>query len=295
MPNTVAPRFAAFSRFGLFSSFAGFTLCGLVGFVALCAASSSVAAGPAPAHAPPHVATCQACHGTTGRSTAEHIPHLAGQPRAYLSAQLHAFRSGDRKNELMSAIATQLSDAEIAELAMWWSTRDVGAPPTAAAAAPAAAARVATKMSFPATFPDGFVLYERLDHDAGATVELRYANRVAWKAAQAGQALTAGSVILVANHAALVDPATGKPQRDGNGRLVPGPATSFTGMEARAGWGVDIPVLLRNGDWHYALFGADRRVREAINQAECLACHRPQAKDSYVFTMKALGAAAARR
>jgi hypothetical protein len=63
-------------------------------------------------------------------------------------------------------------------------------------------------------------------------------------------------------------------------------------MESRAGWGDAIPVLLRNGDWDYALFAPDGKRRDQLNQAPCLACHKPQEPNSYVFTMDKLRKAA---
>jgi hypothetical protein len=149
-------------------------------------------------------------------------------------------------------------------------------------------------MRFPATFPHGFTAYERVDDDRNATVQQRYANAAAWQAARAGLALPAGSILLVVTHAAATDAATGQPQRDAGGRLVPGAVRGYAGMESQPAWGQSIPASLRNGDWHYALFDAERRLRESVDQAECLACHRPRAADGYVFTLQALRAAAQR-
>jgi hypothetical protein len=63
-------------------------------------------------------------------------------------------------------------------------------------------------------------------------------------------------------------------------------------MESRVGWGNTIPTLLRNGDWDYALFSAEGTRRNELNQAPCLACHKPQEANSYVFTLDALRKAA---
>src|SRR5687767_3559818 len=54
---------------------------------------------------------CQACH--VAASTAGDTPRLAGQREAYIVKQLKAFKAGERKNPLMSAMATQLSDTDI--------------------------------------------------------------------------------------------------------------------------------------------------------------------------------------
>ena len=120
---------------------------------------------------------------------------------------------------------------------------------------------------------------------------LRYANAVALAAAREGKPLPDGATIVVATHAVQLD-ASGKPSLDSAGQPLAGRVLSFAAMQARAGWGAQVPELLRNGDWDYALFAADQQRRDGTNQALCLACHKPVAADSFVFTMKALRAAA---
>ena len=46
--------------------------------------------------------------------------------------------------------------------------------------------------------------------------------------------------------------------------------------------------MLRNEDWNYAIFTLDKKHRAGVNQAECLACHKPFDKVSYTFTLKQL-------
>lgn len=248
----------------------------------------------APAHAlddadPPPLATaCQACHGREGISESGAFPNLAGQKKEYLVRQLEAFRSGQRKNDFMAAIAGQLSDADIGALALFWSQKP---GPGAAAAAPATALAIRSRMVFPAGFPNGYTLYETVADDG--QIARRYANALALRATREGKPLPSGAVIVVANHAAQLD-ASQKPMLDGDGRAIAGKLLSYAAMESRAGWGDEVPTLLRNGDWDYALFDAAGARRDAVNQAACLACHKPIAADSYVFTMKALRAAAAR-
>jgi cytochrome c553 len=70
---------------------------------------------------------CQACHGIDGVSKQPDAPHLAGQPEPYLAAQLAAYRSGARSNELMTTVAKELSDAEIADLAAWYAAIEITA------------------------------------------------------------------------------------------------------------------------------------------------------------------------
>lgn len=66
-------------------------------------------------------ATCVACHGPGGNSAMPDWPKLAGQGSNYIAHQLKAFKSGERKDPVMSAQAAPLSDADIADLAAYFS------------------------------------------------------------------------------------------------------------------------------------------------------------------------------
>ena len=72
---------------------------------------------------------CSVCHGPLGVAVAPDAPNLAGQPALYLSAQLRAYRDGIRKHEVMSLMAKPLSDADIANLAAWFSSIKIEAQP----------------------------------------------------------------------------------------------------------------------------------------------------------------------
>ena len=67
-------------------------------------------------------AACRACHGLDGIARLPNAPHIAGESELYLIAQLRAFRSGERKSELMSVVAQSLSDDDIADLAAWYAS-----------------------------------------------------------------------------------------------------------------------------------------------------------------------------
>jgi len=74
---------------------------------------------------------CAVCHGPLGLSTQPDAPNLAGQPAIFLSSQLRAYRSGERRHEVMNIMAKPLSDDDIDNLAAWFSSVrvDVHAPP----------------------------------------------------------------------------------------------------------------------------------------------------------------------
>lgn len=63
---------------------------------------------------------CSACHGRAGIAATPDAPNLAGQNEAYLSAQLTAFHTGARQNEMMSMMAKPLTDTQIADLAAYY-------------------------------------------------------------------------------------------------------------------------------------------------------------------------------
>jgi cytochrome c553 len=49
-------------------------------------------------------------------------PNLAGQKQAYLASALQMYRDGRRKNAMMSAMAKNLTDADIANLAAYYAS-----------------------------------------------------------------------------------------------------------------------------------------------------------------------------
>ena len=62
------------------------------------------------------VAACASCHGPNGAGMPAQYPRLSGQHAEYVEAQLKAFRSGERVNDLnasMRGVAGKLSDREI--------------------------------------------------------------------------------------------------------------------------------------------------------------------------------------
>ncbi len=105
--------------------------------VATMAAEGNPAAGKARAEA----AGCFACHGVDGVATEDGLatdkndPNLAAQPDLYLQFQLVFFRKGVRKNEVMNAMAEQLSDDDLRNVSAYFASLpapSLPAPPDAA-------------------------------------------------------------------------------------------------------------------------------------------------------------------
>lgn len=66
---------------------------------------------------------CSACHGVDGNSINPLWPNLAGQHAAYLSKQMKAFRSGERKDPIMAPMAMGLSDTDIDNLSAFFASQ----------------------------------------------------------------------------------------------------------------------------------------------------------------------------
>ena len=66
-------------------------------------------------------AVCGVCHGVDGLAKIPEAPNLAGQSETYLTEQITAFKSGERKNEMMSVVVQDLSDTDIENLAAYYS------------------------------------------------------------------------------------------------------------------------------------------------------------------------------
>jgi cbb3-type cytochrome c oxidase subunit III len=89
-------------------------------------AEAAAKAAPAPA-AKPDVnagsnkfgAVCAACHGADGNSGVPANPKLAQQHPDYLVKQLQEFKGGKRAGTVMPAMAAQLSDADMKNIAAW--------------------------------------------------------------------------------------------------------------------------------------------------------------------------------
>jgi cytochrome c553 len=76
-----------------------------------------------------NIPPCGACHGTLEAKTAS--PWLGGQPASYIKAQLTAFASGARRNDLdaqMRNIARNMTSKEIDEAAKYYGSRGEPAP-----------------------------------------------------------------------------------------------------------------------------------------------------------------------
>lgn len=92
---------------------------GILGTAAASAAAADLSAGRAKS------VQCAVCHGPNGIATLPEAPNLAGQSDIYLVKALNDFKSGVRKNEMMTMMVANLSDADIENLAAYYQSIEI--------------------------------------------------------------------------------------------------------------------------------------------------------------------------
>jgi cytochrome c553 len=66
---------------------------------------------------------CAACHGPDGNSATADFPRIAGQYADYLEKALRDYKTGARKDPIMSGFANPLTAAEIENLAAYFASQ----------------------------------------------------------------------------------------------------------------------------------------------------------------------------
>lgn len=74
-------------------------------------------------------ASCVSCHGEHGNSTMPMFPKLAGQNSVYIANQLKAFKSGERKDPMMGALAMTLTENDIVDIANYYADQKATSEP----------------------------------------------------------------------------------------------------------------------------------------------------------------------
>lgn len=84
-------------------------------------AGAAAADKPDPAEAgKAAAAACAGCHGDTGISKTPGMPSLVGLDQKYLVTAMNAYKSGQRKNDLMKSMLANSSDVDVSNLALFY-------------------------------------------------------------------------------------------------------------------------------------------------------------------------------
>src|SRR5262249_55072198 len=191
--------------------------------------------------------------------------------------QLKALKEGSRKNPIMNAIAGQLSSDDIGNVAAYFASQPGGASTAKSEFLPNVAK---SSVGFPENYKSTYTKYHTINFPATKQAHYYYAKPAALQAAKDGKDLPNGSVLFAEVYSAKLD-ADKKPVTGADGFFVPDQLVLYTAMQREPGWGKDIPDMLRNEEWNYAVFTLAKQQRPGVNQAECLACHKPLDKSSF--------------
>lgn len=142
------------------------------------------------------------------------------------------------------------------------------------------------KVAFPEGWDKG-VMYGSVDrHDIKQYREL-WANPDAVAAVKAGKPIPHGSVLTMVQYKAVVDD-KGAPVKDAKGRFKKGDLVGYAIMQKGKDWGTEYAADMRNGEWEYQVFKADKTVNDKANLKGCFTCHKPHEKQDYVISMARL-------
>lgn len=145
-------------------------------------------------------------------------------------------------------------------------------------------------VSFPSGYKSSQIMVNSVDRADLKQVREIYTSSASAQAARAGRPLPHGTVFTMEVHNARAD-AKGELAKDSAGRLVKGNLAAVFVMEKRAGFGAGYSDDLRNGEWEYARFAADGQRPEGVDTKPCLQCHKPLAKQDFIFSLPKLTAA----
>lgn len=141
-------------------------------------------------------------------------------------------------------------------------------------------------VKFPENYAKG-VLYTTVDRADNKQYRELYSTPEAIAALKAGQPIPSGTVLTLVQYKAKLD-ASGQPEKDSNGRFIKGELLAYTVMEKRTGWGSEYAPEIRNGEWEYQAFKADKSVNDKAKLTNCFTCHRPLDKQDFVFSFEAM-------
>jgi len=151
--------------------------------------------------------------------------------------------------------------------------------------------RAGDKVSFPENYAAG-VMYLSVDKADRKEVHQLYGMPAAINAARQDQPMPNGTVLIVVRHPAKLD-AQGNPIKGPDGHFVKDDKVlGYAVMERGAGWGNEYPDALRNGEWEYRVFTAEKKPNDAAKLTACFECHKPIADHDFVHSYDKLKAAA---
>jgi hypothetical protein len=152
----------------------------------------------------------------------------------------------------------------------------------ALAASSSTAQQGGDKVAFPTDLGTLYGTVDRPDNKQFRELYVRPAEAI--EAAKQDKPLPSGTVLTMVQYAAALD-GEKNPVKGPDGRFVKTKVVAYTVMEKRTGWGTQYADDIRNGEWEYQAFTADRTPNPKANLVNCFKCHKPlDARQDFVFS-----------
>ena len=131
------------------------------------------------------------------------------------------------------------------------------------------------------SFPSGYTSFPTFLKGVQKPKHVRdlYVNEIGSKT-QKGEAFPNGSILVMAIFNAETD-ASGNATKGPDGKNIKADLAKIFVMEKGAGWGMNAPAGLENGDWIFTAFTPDGKAMDA-NYAACRGCHLPLNEEDFV-------------
>ena len=136
------------------------------------------------------------------------------------------------------------------------------------------------KVAFPENYAKG-VKWLIVDKPQLKRINEYYATPDALEAARKNQPMPEGTVFVGAQYQIQLD-GQGNPVLGSDGHFIKANLSRYIVMEKHVGWGAEYPPELRNGEWEYQIFKADKTLSNEVKLTACLGCHKPFASQDYV-------------
>jgi len=240
-------------------------------------------------HANEQAQVCAACHGATGISSDQTVPNLAGQHKVYLISQLKAFKSKQRNNAIMNAIAANLSDDDINALATFFSQQSKDKSQIDKVTNKDALGSILknSRLAFPADFPSGYSEYTTVNRADNKQVRFLYLDNASLQAFKDNGALPNNSTLVMAIYKAKLNE-HGEALEGQDGFYQKDTLAAYAVMKKELGWGDKLPKEIRNADWKYGFFKPNKEHHPTRNIAKCMACHQPLSDQEFMFSFDSL-------
>ena len=134
------------------------------------------------------------------------------------------------------------------------------------------------QVAFPEGYRSDYIHYLDVDHYGRKSIRKMFVSPGAAARAEPGEELPDGTVLIAEEVRAKVD-ADGNLVRDDEGRLI-----ALDVIDTIIVMQKNAAISTENGNWDYAVFGADGKLTPGVDYKPCFECHESRADRDFNFT-----------